>query len=61
MQFIDMQKLITNICKTENIIKHLEKNKNDVDSLKKFIKNNKLILKTEQRFKSERHNFLLIL
>ena len=44
----------------ENKISHLEKNKIDVESLKKdqkeFIKNNKLILKTQQRFKSERHN-----
>ena len=41
---------------------HLEKKKKktDVDSLKKdhkgFIKNNKLILKTQQKVKSERHN-----
>ena len=27
-----------------------------MDSLKKFIKNNKLILKTQQRFRSEKHN-----
>ena len=40
----------------ENKIKHLEKNKIDVDSPKEFIKNNRLILKTKQRFKSERHN-----
>ena len=44
----------------ENKINHLEKNEIDVKSLKKdhkeFIKNNKLILKTQQRFKSERHN-----
>ena len=32
------------------------KNKIDVDSPKEFIKNNKLILKTQQRFKSKRHN-----
>ena len=41
-------------------INHLEKNKIDADSLKKdnkeFIKNNKLILKTKQRFKSENIN-----
>ena len=30
--------------------------KTDIDSLEKFIKINKLILKTQQRFKSERHN-----
>ena len=35
---------------------HLEKDRIDVDSLDEFIKNNKLILKTQQRFKSERHN-----
>ena len=35
---------------------HLEKDKSDVASLDEFIKNNKLILKTQQRFKSERHN-----
>ena len=38
---------------------HLEKNKIDVDSLKedqKKFKNNKLIWKTQQRIKSERHN-----
>ena len=46
----------------ENKINHLEKNKIDVDSLedqKEFIKNNKLILKTKQRFKSERHNVFI--
>ena len=43
----------------ENKIKLLKRNKIDVDSLKEFIKNNKLILKTQQRFKSERHNVLL--
>ena len=45
----------------ERKITYLEKiNKCDVDSLKEdqkeFAKNNKLILKTQQRFKSERHN-----
>ena len=40
----------------ENKISHLEKNKIDVHSPKVFIRNNKLILKTPQRFKSERHN-----
>ena len=34
----------------------LEKNKIHVNSHKEFIKNNKLILKTQQRFKSEKHN-----
>ena len=28
----------------------------DVDSLKEFIKNNNLMVETQQRFKSERHN-----
>ena len=40
----------------ENKINHLEKNKIYADSLKEFIKNYKLILKTQQIFKSERHN-----
>ena len=44
----------------ENKINHLEKNKIVVDCLKEdqneFIKNNKLILKTQQRFRSEKHN-----
>ena len=39
---------------------HLEKNEIDVDILKvdqrEFIENDKLILKTQQRFKSESHN-----
>ena len=39
---------------------YLEKNKIDTDSIKEnhkeFIKNNKLILKIQRRFKSERHN-----
>ena len=39
----------------ENKISNLEKNKIDVDSLKVLIKHNKLILKTQQRLKSERH------
>ena len=50
----------------ENKIKHLEKNKIDIDSLfsykrkhKEFIKNNKLILKAHQRFESERDNFFI--
>ena len=44
----------------ENEISHLDKNKIDIDSLtedqKGFIKNNKLILRTQQRFKSKTHN-----
>ena len=39
-----------------NKINHLEKTKIDVDSPKEFIRNNKLTLKTQQRFKNERHN-----
>ena len=50
--------------KKENLIErktnYLRKKKIDVDSLKEdqkeLLKNNKLILKTQQRFKSERHN-----
>ena len=37
-----------------NKINHLEENKFDVDSLKEFIKT--IILKTKQRFWSEKHN-----
>ena len=40
----------------ENKIDYLEKNKIVVDSLKEFIKKNKLIQKTEQRFRREKHN-----
>ena len=47
------------VAEIENKINHLEKNEIDVDSFKEdkkeFIKNNKLILKTQQIFKSERH------
>ena len=39
----------------ENRINYLENKKIDVDYLKEFVKN-KVILKTQQRFKSERHN-----
>ena len=35
---------------------HLEKNKIDVDIHKKFIRKKKQILKTQQRFRSEKHN-----
>ena len=39
----------------ENKINHSEKNKiDDYLSVKEFIKNNKVILKTQQRFKSEK-------
>ena len=44
----------------EKKLNYLRKKQIDVDSPKKyqkeFVKNNKLILKTKQRFKSERHN-----
>ena len=44
----------------ENKKSHLEKHKIDVDSLKEyqkeFIKNNKLTLKRQRRFRSEKHN-----
>ena len=44
----------------DNIIKWLEKNGVNTDFLKEnyeeFIENNKFILKTQQRFKSESHN-----
>ena len=44
----------------ENKINHLEKNKTDEESLIEFIKNNKIILKTQQRFKSERFTMFLL-
>ena len=34
----------------------MKKNKNDEGSSKEFLKNDKLILKTQQRFKSEKNN-----
>ena len=44
-------------------INYIEKNKIDIDGIKEnhkeFIKNNKSILITQQRFKKERHNVLL--
>ena len=40
----------------EKKINPLEKNKIDVVGLKEFIKNNKVILKTRQKFKSEKHH-----
>ena len=46
----------------DNKKKYLEKNKINIYSFKKnhnkFIRNNKSILKTQQRFKSEKHNVL---
>ena len=40
----------------ENKINHLEENKTDLDRFKELIQNNKLILKTQQRFKNEKRN-----
>ena len=44
----------------DNKINYLEKNKIDIDNVKKsrkeFVKNNMLIVKTQQRFKNERHH-----
>ena len=40
----------------KNKINHFEKNKIDVYSPKEFVKSKKLILKTQQRLKSERDN-----
>ena len=46
----------------ENKINYLEKNKIDIDSIKEnhkeFIKNNKSILKIQQRLKNKRHNVI---
>ena len=43
-------------------INHLEKNETNINSINKcnleFIKDNKLMWKTQRRFKSERHNVL---
>ena len=43
---------------SSNWKQNIQKNKIDVDSPKEFIKNNKLIFKTQQRFKIERHNVI---
>ena len=40
----------------ENKINYLEKNKIDINSFKEFIKNNKSILKIQQRLKTKKHN-----
>ena len=39
-----------------NIINYLEKKETDADSLKEITKYKKVIFKTQQRFKSEKHN-----
>ena len=48
------------VTQLENEINQLEKSKIDIDSRKEnhkeFIKNNKLVLKLQQRFRSEKHN-----
>ena len=44
-----------NEAKIDGKLKYLEKKGFNVDKLKEFVKN-KTILKTQQRFKSERHN-----
>ena len=48
---------------TENNINQLEKKKVDVDSPrknhKKFIKNNKLTLKSQQRFRNEKYSLFI--
>ena len=59
LQFQDYENCLE-AAQVENKTNHLEKNKIDVDSLKEdlkeFIKSNKLILKTQQWFRSEKHN-----
>ena len=40
----------------DNKIKYIERNKINIDSFEEFIRNNKSILKTQQRFKIGRHN-----
>ena len=49
------------VTKLEDKIKYVEKKKINIDNLKKsrieFIRNNKSILKIQQRFKREKHNF----
>ena len=41
---------------TENKLNYVEKNKIDTDSLKEFLKNDKVIPKTQQIFKTKRYN-----
>ena len=58
LKFKDYKKSLK-VCQTENVIKYLKKKEIDVDCLKEdkneFVKN-KLILKAQKWFKSERHN-----
>ena len=37
----------------------IQNNETDVDSLIEFLKDNKLILKSQERFRSERHNVFI--
>ena len=57
---IENYKNCLEVTQLDNEIKYLEKNKVSINSLKeiitKFLKNNKSILKSQQRFKSERDN-----
>ena len=55
LQFRDYEKCL-NTSQIVNKKNYLEKKGIDVDSLKEITKNKKVILKTQQRFKSERHN-----
>ena len=58
LQFRDYEKCLkaSQIVNKKN---YLEKKGIDVDSLKEITKYKKVILKTQQRFKSERYNVLL--
>ena len=55
LKFKDYKKCLKE-AQIENMINYLEKNKIDKDRPKNFKKHKKVILKTQQRFKSERHN-----
>ena len=56
----EIQKNCLEVTQTKNKINYLEKNKIDADSVKKnhkkCIEISKLLLKTRQRFRSEKHN-----
>ena len=58
LKFENYKNFLEEATQLENKINYLEKGEIKADSLKKekIIKNNKLKLKTQQRFKSERHN-----
>ena len=59
LQFEDCKNCLK-VTELENKINQLVKNKVNIDSFKKdhkeFINNNKLILKSQQRFRREKHN-----